>query len=528
MEQTKKNHHHHDNSKQQFFLHELLSQDQEPFLLTNYISHKQNQLTIHSSHKPRTLKTSTLFPIHHLCKNALCFNSSSSSAPTTTPDFTKSPLFRISPCSARASSSPPNAIFLHVPARTASILLEAAIRIQNYSNSRNNNNNNGGFGFFGSFFRRFTQRGRRNKRQIQQDDNNNVKWKKKKKKKKQKVKDLLKLELDSGGRTMEEEDEKRKEEKGNVMVDTSEVGFRCSCSEERVCSSSSNAGSCCFVVDDDNDFFCESPFRFVLQRSPSATSSSGRRTPEFSSPASSPNHHRTEDKEDNNNKNNGDDSINKFQSGKQEEEEEEEDKEQCSPVSVLDPPFEDDDDVHESNDDDGEGFDLDCSYANVQRTKQQLLYRLSRFEKLAELDPLELEQRMLDQENEDIREDGDSESREEDDLREIVYAILNQSSRWRVPEDLKRLVYDLMMEEEEIAELDSPEDKEMVIKRVCKRLELWKEVESNTIDMMIDEDFSRGEIGWKKNSQQLRDLAGELELAIFALLVEEFSEELAI
>jgi len=48
------------------------------------------------------------------------------------------------------------------------------------------------------------------------------------------------------------------------------------------------------------------------------------------------------------------DGVNKFQPGK---EEEEEDKEQCSPVSVLDPPFDDDD-----------AFDLDCSYANVQST----------------------------------------------------------------------------------------------------------------------------------------------------------------
>ena len=38
--------------------------------------------------------------------------------------------------------------------------------------------------------------------------------------------------------------------------------------------------------------FCESPFRFVLQRSPS--SSSGRRTPEFQSPAASPSRHKNE------------------------------------------------------------------------------------------------------------------------------------------------------------------------------------------------------------------------------------------
>ena len=48
-------------------------------------------------------------------------------------------------------------------------------------------------------------------------------------------------------------------------------------------------------------------------------------------------------------------------------EEEEEEKEQCSPVSVLDPPFEDDDDRH-VDDDENEGFDLECSYAIVQST----------------------------------------------------------------------------------------------------------------------------------------------------------------
>ncbi|PNX89654.1 hypothetical protein L195_g046635, partial [Trifolium pratense] len=58
------------------------------------------------------------------------------------------------------------------------------------------------------------------------------------------------------------------------------------------------------------------------------------------------------------------DGVNKFQSAKDEEE-----KEQCSPVSVLDPPFQDydddDDDCHE-NDDEEDDYDLECSYANVQ------------------------------------------------------------------------------------------------------------------------------------------------------------------
>lgn len=46
-------------------------------------------------------------------------------------------------------------------------------------------------------------------------------------------------------------------------------------------------------------------------------------------------------------------------------EEEEEDKEQCSPVSVLDPPFEDDDEEHDEEDEE-HGFDMECSYAIMQ------------------------------------------------------------------------------------------------------------------------------------------------------------------
>lgn len=49
--------------------------------------------------------------------------------------------------------------------------------------------------------------------------------------------------------------------------------------------------------------------------------------------------------------------------------EEAEEKEQCSPVSVLDPPFEDDDEGHENNEEGEEeedGFDMENSYAIVQ------------------------------------------------------------------------------------------------------------------------------------------------------------------
>ncbi|GLT31575.1 hypothetical protein SLA2020_063040 [Shorea laevis] len=65
-----------------------------------------------------------------------------------------------------------------------------------------------------------------------------------------------------------------------------------------------------------------------------------------------------------------------------------------------------------------------------------------------------------------------------------------------------------------------------VVKRVRKRLESWKEVESNTIDMMVEQDFRREVDGWKRNQEQVSEMALEVEYAIFGLLVEEFSGEL--
>ncbi|RDX84566.1 hypothetical protein CR513_34361, partial [Mucuna pruriens] len=446
-------------------LRELLKEEQEPFLLKHYISERRRQLKRPSPNNTLQLKkrpqqnTNSKFPT--------CFLSIHNATK-------KSPL--------RPSNT-----------KTASLLLEAALRIHKHSNAKPKPNRafglGLGLGLLGSLFKRLASR--------------------------------------------------KRETVGGAEVEGScEVGLTCSCNARpssavwsesnedksldlETCSSAhsfddsveeieflnkrkQNNQTDCFH---DHAFFCESPFRFSLQRSPDY---SPRRTP------ASPTRHTTQDKESN-----GGDGVNKFQSG-----EEEEDKEQCSPVSVLDPPF-DDDDVHE-NDHGEDGFDLDCSYASVQRTKQHLLDRLRRFEKLAELDPVELEKRMLDQEEDDY-EDADSETTwEEKVLREKVFEILCHSrvdDMQQAPEeDLKRLVNDLIMEEE--SEVNSSKERSMVIRRVLRRLELWKEVESNTIDMMIQEDFSREEGRWKRSDEQTKELALELELAIFCLLVEELSEEL--
>ncbi|XP_058747776.1 uncharacterized protein LOC131620657 [Vicia villosa] len=483
-------------------LHELLQEDQEPFLLNNYISDRLTQLKRFAPNNTLQLKKHEHKPTTNVnfCKHA-CFFS-----------FQNTPDIRNSPLKSPVRSS--NDLFLQIPAKTASLLLDAALKIHN--KKPHSKNKNKSFGVFGSFFKKLTQRSRT---KTEGDVS---------------VKDILRW--DSRNR--------KSFNKGGTEVCSCEVGFTCSCngrhsssavwseSNEAETSSSGHSHSCDSVEDvefvmmntkkqnvadcgcfDQHGFFCESPFRFILEKSPST---SGRRTPEFSSPVESPSRHQPEDKQ-----NNGVDDVKKFESGEDEEE-----KEQCSPVSVLDTPFEDyhDDDCHE-NDNEEDDFDLDGSYANVQRTKQQLLDRLRRFEQLAELDPLELEKRMQeDNEETFFEEDDDEEDCEEKSLREMVCEILCHSSdheRWQEQEALKRLVYDLIKEE-----LNYSQDMNNVVKRVCKKMDLWKEVECNTIDMMIEEDFSREKIGWKKNDEVTKELAREVEVAIFCFLVDEFSEEL--
>ncbi|GER45381.1 P-loop containing nucleoside triphosphatehydrolases superfamily protein [Striga asiatica] len=210
----------------------------------------------------------------------------------------------------------------------------------------------------------------------------------------------------------------------------------------------------------------------------------------------------------------------------EEEEEEEADKEQCSPVSVLDnTPYEDDEE-HENRDTDD--YMMKCSYENVQRARQQLLYRLQRFEKLAELDTTELERDVL-QGSDD--EDGDEQLpmyEKQSTVENILTQVFDQSNLGynsrNVSPDMKRLVHDLIVEEN--GEVAFAENNEVLISRICRILDSWREVEPNTIDMMVGFDF-KGEFGrWTKFDEQLGDVSTEIELAIYGLLVEEISDEL--
>ncbi|KAL5545913.1 hypothetical protein UlMin_005600 [Ulmus minor] len=484
---------------------ELLKEDQEPFLLQDYIAERKPKTHLQVK-KRKPISETKNFP-GNFCKNA-CFFSFQES-----PDLRKSPLFEFPSPAAKSPCKSPNAIFLHIPARTAALLLDAALRIQKHSSSKpKTQNKNHSFGLFGSLLKRLTHRSR--KREIQ---GNGVKVS---------VKDILRWDSSVGRRnnlsgekqsvspeTMVDSSRPCTGRPSSTDLETSTSSDQCEELEEiDFVTNLIKEGSFC----EENDF-CQSPFHFVLQRTPP---SPGRRTPEFRSPAASPCRHKQEDKE------NCD-----LKKELQEEEEEEEEKEQFSPVSVLDPPFDDDYDGREEDEDDG--FDLESSYAIVQRTKHQLLQKLRRFEKLAELDPIELEKRMLeDDDDEDYDFDNleEEEECEADDTSSIdgfVQEVLGTSSIDQfqpTPEDMKRLVSDLIVEEGE--EQNAIGNGEEVARRVCKRFESWNEVQSNTIDMMVEQDFRKELEGWKKNQEQVGETAIEIELAIFGLLVGELASEL--
>ncbi|TQD77727.1 hypothetical protein C1H46_036751 [Malus baccata] len=126
---------------------------------------------------------------------------------------------------------------------------------------------------------------------------------------------------------------------------------------------------------------------------------------------------------------------------------------------------------------------------------------------------------------EDESETSDSSSEETLDglLREVL-SKLNFPCNKRIPEDVQILAMDLIVEEQR--DDDSSDRREEVVRRVCKRFESWKEVESNTIDMMVEQDFRKELDEWKKSQDQVGETAMEIELAIFSLLVEEMAIEL--
>ncbi|GJY78238.1 hypothetical protein Tco_0484039, partial [Tanacetum coccineum] len=105
-------------------------------------------------------------------------------------------------------------------------------------------------------------------------------------------------------------------------------------------------------------------------------------------------------------------------------------------------------------------------------------------------------------------------------LREIIKDLDTEE----VPTHMKKLVLDLMHEEGK-----NELEQDVVIGRVIGRLDSWKMVESNTIDMMVELDFRKEKSeGWRSyDEKKIRETGMDIEVAIFGFLTEELAQELA-
>ncbi|KFK24831.1 hypothetical protein AALP_AA8G030700 [Arabis alpina] len=497
-------------------LKDLLEEDQEPFQLQSYISDRRCQINPTVTHlqvkKRRHISQNASGGLpSRFCRNA-CFFSLRES-----PDPKKSPLFEL-----KSPNRNQNAIFANIPARTASMLLEAAVRIQKQSSERSKTRNAGNaFGLFGSVLKKLTHRKKR--------ENNGGRGA-------SSVKDMLRWESPVVRKIVTKKS-KRQEETQKIASET-QFSRRSSSSgtttngerswdcDFETSSSSRSDGldefTCGLMngqdLSEEDKRFCESPFHFVLQTMPSPC---GFKTPNFLSPAVSPSHDcQQEIKKESY-------EVEKLKKLEMEEEEEE-DKEQSSPVSVLDPPFQDDDEDTHMDDN-----NITSTFRSVQKAKHLLLQKLCRFEQLAGLDPVELERRMSDQETE--------EEEEEEEMKYLYHCeIITQrvlktyfEDMQEVPEGIEALISDLVVEElqHDSVLLDvevEEEEAAIVAKRVCERLGAWRDVESNTIDMMVEHDFRTESLGlWRsKNEAEVEETVLDIEFEIFEDLVEELSEDI--
>ncbi|KAL0720974.1 hypothetical protein Bca4012_035573 [Brassica carinata] len=251
------------------------------------------------------------------------------------------------------------------------------------------------------------------------------------------------------------------------------------------------------LVEIDDKCFCESPFHFVLHTTPST---SGHRTPHFTSTATSPARRSTEDEDSDETE-----SLEKVR-GQGEEDKEEEDKEQCSPVSVLDPLEEEEDDEDHHQREPDHLNHPSCSFEVVQRAKRRLLKKLRRFEKLAGLDPVDLEGKMSEEEEEDEEESEEDES----------VSVYDSD------------VDDAMARESGSVEEERRNKNAEERQKKWRMMNAWKvgmgaEVD---VDVVVQKDM-RVEAGeWTKHGGEVEEAVSDLELSIFFFLIDELSHEL--
>ncbi|GMJ00344.1 TON1 Recruiting Motif 10 [Hibiscus trionum] len=178
----------------------------------------------------------------------------------------------------------------------------------------------------------------------------------------------------------------------------------------------------------------------------------------------------------------------------------EEGKQQLSPVSVLDCPFD------EEEEDDGSVFEHQL--ARVEGTKQKLMQKIIRFERLARLEPLELETRIATAELEDEHK-PESNHQLQELLKLSKPRILSNRNSSNLLSALfvreRLLVVEAGMEEFGINILKNQNPQEWI--KAC-----FKEMEEN--------------VNWIKFNVEKEEVGSALELELFSSLMDDFLIEL--
>ncbi|KAL5976407.1 hypothetical protein ACLOJK_020738 [Asimina triloba] len=192
-----------------------------------------------------------------------------------------------------------------------------------------------------------------------------------------------------------------------------------------------------------------------------------------------------------------------------------EEKEQSSPVSVLEPPFQDDLEVHESEDyeadeeEDEEGS-FENNFAAIQI--QQLLNKIQRFERLAELDPLDLEELLGEEGNEEEQEEKKEEGRYHNKGTVKEFQVLFDCKR------MGKLEHEIQQEGR----------KYQCLWRIpCDVMtECWNDSKPNNSEDRVEVDIGRQEGEWRRNRKELEEIANDVEFAIFGVLIRDLSLDL--
>lgn len=462
-------------------LHELLKEDQEPFQLEDYIADRRAQL----NRPPRPIPKSIL----QLKKNKPIIETSSKSdnilgkhasfLPFHESQIgTKSQLSNFLNRPKSPGSTGTGSVFLQIPAQKEP-------RSKNRAHIKHI-----GVGLFSSVLKNFKGRNRNKKCEIQEAEVNKSR------------KREMKIEENFSGPSSEGWSESN-EGRRSLDMETSTSSWRSENSPENIDFAAQEGEGRGFSPS--RRRFCSSPlspFRFSPLRSPS----SGQHSTVLSSPASSPSR-RKEQRKENFEGNN---------SGKNKREE----MEQCSPVSVLDPTVENE-----------EEEDVESSFAIVQRAKERLLYKLRKFEKLANLDPLELEKAMMEQLNgddDDVQTESldDNQSEYESFQVELSSSPVNLCSRRNKIPITMGTTCSAQFVEFGKSGTKCMDNGEILLGRILRKIDCWGGEVSRIIDLVVETDF-RNELNEWKKCQEQRDETGMLiEVAVFEFLVEELAFDL--